>query len=652
MQRRLCRKTRCLLEEAWNQLPNSGAGYVLTSKALPVSDILCLNANIITITNDGSVGTDVWESLCDATSHALVGYGPSHLEVAVHTYQSWLWWFATPDNTVNWNWTTPAAEAVALHSSRVKETIDALEASPTEQVEQPISVDFANDLHLERVLTIQQTRDVTRMIALGGGANFSVPGAGKTTCAYATWAALRHQGRISRCVIVAPLSAHEAWKSEPPVIFDEEHQPIVRIRPRSLAGDVVVVNYERLEHPGHLEDLLQYVRGASTLVIFDEAHRAKAGPRGKRGLAARQLAAVATNRIVLTGTPQPNSPDDLTNVLDLAYPGRGAQLTSATSKNLRRSYVRTTKDELGLPPLQTRIERVPMSSAHDRVYEAMTGAAAQALIADPQLAHDVTRVGRIVMLLLQAATDPTAVLNPSSDLKVVTDDNATDLETLLKQLPQSFTPTKFVRLQQLVSRHAKQGTKVLVWSSFRHNINRMQRLLEPFEPATITGDVPVQNPSKPTDRIREIERFRTDPRCTVLIATPHTLSEGISLHKTTTHQIHVDRTFNAGMFLQALDRTHRLGLAPSADCTTTYLLAQREDGSATIDDLVTSRLEAKISAMSQVLNDPNLRRLALPETDLPLSADDVFLGPSWADDLAELFVHLSKGRRPKDGSPK
>jgi hypothetical protein len=147
----------------------------------------------------------------------------------------------------------------------------------------------------------------------------------------------------------------------------------------------------------------------------------------------------------------------------------------------------------------------------------MTGAAAQALIADPQLAHDVTRVGRIVMLLLQAATDPTAVLNPSSDLKVVTDDNATDLETLLKQLPQSFTPTKFVRLQQLVSRHAKQGTKVLVWSSFRHNINRMQRLLEPFEPATITGDVPVQNPSKPTDRIREIERFRTDPRCTVLM---------------------------------------------------------------------------------------------------------------------------------------
>jgi len=156
----------------------------------------------------------------------------------------------------------------------------------------------------------------------------------------------------------------------------------------------------------------------------------------------------------------------------------------------------------------------------------------------------------------------------------------------------------------------------------------------------VHGDIAPHDPGAPTDRAREIARFREDPACTVLITTPHTLSEGISLHHTTTHQIHLDRTYNAGMFLQSLDRTHRLGLPADAHCTATYLIAERPDGTDTIDQVVASRLEAKIAAMGRVLDDPGLDDLALPDLDDRLSPADVALGPDSTADLASLFAHL------------
>jgi hypothetical protein len=125
----------------------------------------------------------------------------------------------------------------------------------------------------------------------------------------------------------------------------------------------------------------------------------------------------------------------------------------------------------------------------------------------------------------------------------------------------------------------------------------------------------------------------------VLIATPHTLSEGVSLHHTNTHQIHLDCTFNAGMLLQSLDRTHRLGLPADADCTVTYVMAGRRDGADTID----SRLAAKVADMAAKLNDRQLATLAFPGDDDLLTDTDVLLGAAQAGDLAALFRHLHVG---------
>ena len=74
--------------------------------------------------------------------------------------------------------------------------------------------------------------------------------------------------------------------------------------------------------------------------------------------------------------------------------------------------------------------------------------------------------------------------------------------------------------------------------------------------------------------------------------------------------VYLDRTFNAGVFLQSVDRIHRLGLASDVRTNVTVL-----QSTASIDQTVSTRLEAKIENMRVILNDPGLSELALPVDD-------------------------------------
>ena len=63
-------------------------------------------------------------------------------------------------------------------------------------------------------LTHSQLEDVAKLIALPQGANFSVPGAGKTTTTYAVYETLRAREAVEQMLVVSPNSAFEAWRGE------------------------------------------------------------------------------------------------------------------------------------------------------------------------------------------------------------------------------------------------------------------------------------------------------------------------------------------------------------------------------------------------------------------------------------------------------
>ena len=116
----------------------------------------------------------------------------------------------------------------------------------------------------------------------------------------------------------------------------------------------------------------------------------------------------------------------------------------------------------------------------------------------------------------------------------------------------------------------------------------------------------------------------------LLLANPAATAEGISLHEVCHDAIYVDRTFNAGQYLQSIDRIHRLGLAPGISTNVTFLLC---DG--TVDETVDARVRLKAERLAQMLNDPDLVTMALPDDeDYGEILDDV-------GDLQALFHHLA-----------
>lgn len=604
-----------------------------------MADLTIAGTDLLVIRGD-SVADWVWDSLVDAAAHEASTTSSTSLSVPVAGLPKILWWWASADaDQAEWRWDAAAASAARSAVTHGDGLDLVLAQDVAEQTSWPVEIGGArlevSDLGLQRPLRPFQEDAVARLLRAGGGANFSVPGAGKTAVALAVYAGLRSVGDVRRLLVVAPLSAFESWRAEAEACFIAGDLPAIEFSPAVPRAEIVVVNYERLQAARHLERLKDWLRARPTLVTFDEAHRAKAGRGGVRGAAALELAALAGRRMVLTGTPAPNGPRDLERVFDLAWPGQGARLVRTALRD--RAFVRVTKDDLGLPPLRTVVERVRLTDEHRRLYEAMRDAAVQASIDDPGLVDDLARAGRIMMLLLQATTNPAALLDPLSPLELLDDYVPADLSSLARSAARTVTPAKLVQTTRVVQQHATDGHKTIVWASFRHHVGSLARLLGPWSPAIVTGQTPVDQPDAPTDRRRELDRFRNDPACAVLIATPHTLGEGVSLHKVCTRQVHVDRTFNAGLYLQSVDRTHRLGLPADAVCENRVLVA-----SDTLDEYVHERLTEKVATMSRLLNDRSVSTLALPDLDEVVGVEDVLLGEASAAELRGLFAHLRR----------
>lgn len=485
-------------------------------------------------------------------------------------------------------------------------------------------------------LTAFQIRDIGRLMSMRHGANFSVPGAGKTRVGLAVYAAMKERGLARRLLVVSPKSAYESWLSESQECFVTP--PAIRVMGRlpDPHTEILVVNYERLDRS--LTGLAGWLRVTPSMVILDEAHRMKLGAQGTYGSACMALGPLSRRRLILTGTPAPNGARDLENLLSFVWPGHGRRVVKQAvaggdlahaSSVLRPLFTRTTKSELGLPPFQPMIRMVDLDGLHREIYDALVGRFTARAEASRD---DFDTLGRAMLRLLMAATSPALLVEGSSryeplsfqvpPLKAAEDES---LYRLLQNLPQHEMPPKYQAVQEIVSRNAAAGRKTLVWSTFVRNITSLEKLLSAYQPAVVHGGVP--------DREEQIRRFRQDPDCYVLISNPATLGEGISLHRDCHDAVYVDRDFMAGRFLQSLDRIHRLGMAPDTETRVTVLAS-----GGTIDEVVALRLAEKLEFMGAVLDDPAVRQLGDLQEERPVAAgmDDA--------DVQALLHHLGAAR--------
>ena len=467
-------------------------------------------------------------------------------------------------------------------------------------------------------------------------ANFSVPGAGKTTIAYGSYAFLKNLSEnnpkhVSALVVVGPLSSFQPWEDEFEACFGKKPS-VARLdgtmglsekRNYLLAGkpaDLTLVSYGSLDPLKHY--IAAFLDKTVSMLVLDEAHKIKNTSGGTWATAALFLASHANSRVVLTGTPAPNGYEDLYNLFEFIWPRRNVsnfqvnQLADMSRSedderiprllaNIEPYYLRIRKSDLHLPPVDSKpLQLVEMSPLHRKIYDKLEYLYVEGLIGS-NLDDERTRSSAFakIIRLMQAASNPVVLLkahaNPDAELSL-----PNDLVELIRLFDKTEVPAKFEAAKNIVERSLAGGEKIIVWTHFVSTLETMESYLERagIKAKTLFGGTPTgeyREEDEETLHTREaiIKEFN-DPRSAlrVVIANPAAVAESISLHHSCHTALYLERGFNAAQYLQSRDRIHRYGLGEGI-VTTYYKLACRD----TIDEVVDERLNLKEERMMRVV---------------------------------------------------
>ena len=109
---------------------------------------------------------------------------------------------------------------------------------------------------------------------------------------------------------------------------------------------------------------------------------------------------------------------------------------------------------------------------------------------------------------------------------------------------------KYKRMQEIIYEVVNNGGKVIVFSNWTQVINPAYELMPSYNPALVTGET--------KDKDKQIQKFKTDESCKVILGTIPCLGTGFTLNEANT-VIFLDEPWTSADKQQAEDRCHRIG---------------------------------------------------------------------------------------------
>jgi len=511
----------------------------------------------------------------------------------------------------------------------------------------------------KRQLKPYQIPAVVHMAELPHAANFSVPGSGKTTIALAAFAFLRWKRMIDALIVVGPRASFAPWEEEFKGCFGRSPRAtrIVgsrRVRSRLYReaenNELTILTYQMAAMD--VRDIHRLLRKRRIMLVLDESHNIKRIEGGVWSSALQDLSAFAEKRVILTGTPAPNSLLDLWSQMTFLWPNppvldssqrykdrieNRSNALEEVKKDIFPLYWRIKKKDLKLAWPRLHTVRVPMRQYQSAIY----GALAAKVLADAVKAPNDRlklrpwRKARMVRLL-QTSSNPTLLAEYSSEFRIPPiDASGLAVDQLISRYSDYETPPKLDVCMDLARKLVKKGEKVLIWSSFVHNIRTLGRLLSDLDPAIVYGDIPRDDTEDEFyNRERMIDKFKTSNACSVLLANPAACAESVSLHRICRHAIYIDRTFNCAQYMQSLDRIHRIGLDQKVRVHYYFLIAEQS-----VDNVVDERLKVKQRRMLELLDDD------LAILDLESKAEEISEESEEEKDFEEIIKHLKGVQR-------
>jgi len=509
--------------------------------------------------------------------------------------------------------------------------------------------------------------------------NFSVPGAGKTSVVYGAYAYLNslpadYPKHVNKLVVIGPLSSFGPWEDEylecfgipvnakrlsggvPPI---EREKHLLQVGPIDQIPELTLMSYQSVQY--NLENLIHFLKRFKVMLVLDEAHKIKNIEQGVWASSVLSMSKYCKARVVLTGTPAPNGYEDIYNLYEFIWPGKGiinfnaSQLKAISENpydsradeligNIAPFFIRIKKSDLGLPPIKEHSPMcVQMSAIQREIYDHIENHY-MGYMQEHQSGQDI--VSKLMkarcIRLMQAATNPGLLARPLSDFfaaqglasDLYVDDKGV-IEKILRYKEIERAPRKFEVVCDLVKEILKKNHKVIIWGTFIQNIKELRQYLSEagIKSEELIGEVPIETDELGADvktREKIIKAFHAlDSNFKVIIANPFAVAESISLHKACHHAIYFERTFNAGNFVQSKDRIHRVGL--SADIVTHYYYILSEKS---IDETIHTRLIEKERRMLELIE----------SQEIPLIGQNLDYETTQEDDIKALIRDYVKRR--------
>ena len=486
----------------------------------------------------------------------------------------------------------------------------------------------------ERRLYHHQLRNVNHALAAINQANFSVPGAGKTATALAVALIHLEAMTIDTIVVVGPLASFRPWELEARASVGSRfntHRMIGSVHKRRNSylnmsrGDLLLMSYATAT--SDQAAIAEMCKRLNIMLIVDESHRVKRFKGGVWAPALTGIAEFARIRMILSGTPMPNSIVDLYSQLNILWPGglltgtrtdfagRAERSFSNMLSDILPFTIRTAKSELGLEPYRIEYHNANMSGLQADIYR-LINSRLKSYIENTDIWEDKIEALRRArpVRLLQAATNPDLLNHPDErfNLPSVPNPNPTLLERLAR-FAKTDQPAKSLVALDIVRDLTSAEHKVVCWSNFLRNLDNFSKLVREqleLKVFQVDGRVPAGDDPRfeqlsgsiieEDTRESRIEQFLQFDGPAILVANPATCSESISLHQACHHAIYLDRTYDAVLFFQSIDRIHRLGLNPEVEVTV-HIIQASVDYRDTIDHLIEDSHQRKRAKMERLL---------------------------------------------------
>ncbi len=150
-------------------------------------------------------------------------------------------------------------------------------------------------------------------------------------------------------------------------------------------------------------------------------------------------------------------------------------------------------------------------------------------------------------------------------------------------------PGKFKSLLKIINKIIANGEKLIIWSAYLKNIYWLFKVLSQYKPLELHGRQTIEQ------RNSSIEKFKNNDDLKIIIATPQSSKEGLTL-TVANHCIFYDRTLSLDDYLQAQDRIHRI--SQNKDCFIYNLIMKNS-----IDEWIDSLVNAKYWSAKLLIGD-------------------------------------------------